>query len=110
VSLALGGLGLAVEPLSRGWWLTRPLWWLTLAAVTLGAIALLGRFETPRADDAPPPPVWLPVVVCVLACGGLGFMAGQGIVGLDGVHWWWPLLVVGAVTMLRLKVEAPRRR
>ena len=38
----------------------------------------------------------------VLACGGLGFMAGQGIVGVDGVHWWWPLLVVGAVGLLRL--------
>lgn len=109
-SLLLGGVGLGVEPLTRAWWLTRPLWWLVLAAVTLGLVALLGRFETPRRDDSPPPPTWLPVLVTVLACGGLGFMAGQGIVAADGVHWWWPLLTVAAVGLLRLPVSAGRAR
>jgi hypothetical protein len=105
-SMLLGGVGLGVEPLSRGWWLSRPLWWLVLGAVTLGFIAAFGRFETPRPDDSPPPPAWLPVLVCVLACGGLGFMAGRGIVGVDGVHWWWPVLTIGAVALLRLRVAA----
>ena len=27
-SVLLGGFGLGVEPLGRGWWLTRPVWWL----------------------------------------------------------------------------------
>jgi hypothetical protein len=108
VSLLLGGFGLGIEPLTREWWLTRPLWWLVLGTVTLGLVALLGRFETPRRDDSPPPPLWLPALVTVLACGGLGFMAGKGIVGADGVHWWWPLLVVGAVALLRLPVTAGR--
>ncbi len=107
-SLLLGGFGLGIEPLTRAWWLTRPLWWLVLATVTLGLVVLIGRFETPRRDDSPPPPLWLPVLVTVLACGGLGFMAGKGIVGADGVHWWWPLLVVGAVAMLRLPLTARR--
>ncbi len=109
LSLLLGGVGLGVEPLTRAWWLTRPLWWLVLAAATLGFVALLGRFETPRRDDSPPPPAWLPVLVTVLACGGLGFMAAEGVVGPDGVHWWWPLLTVGAVAALRLPVR-PRRK
>lgn len=108
-SMLLGGVGLGVDPLTPAWWATRPLWWLLLAAVTLGLIALFGRFETPRRDDSAPPPTWLPVLVCVLACGGLGFMAGQGIVGVDGVHWWWPLLTVGAIGLLRLPMGAHRR-
>ena len=107
-SMLLGGFGLGVEPLGRGWWLTRPVWWLVLGAVTLGLIAVFGRFETPRRDDSPPPPAWLPVLVCVLACGGLGFMAGRGVVGVDGVHWWWPLLTIGAVALLRLPVTVRR--
>ncbi|HET6966884.1 MAG TPA: acyltransferase family protein [Ornithinibacter sp.] len=106
VSLLLGGPGLGAEPLTLEWWLTRPLWWAVLALVTLGFVALLGRFETPRPDDSPAPPVWLPVLVTVMACGGLGFMAGQGIVDAEGVHWWWPLLPVAAVALLRLPVTA----
>ena len=50
--------------------------------------------------------MWLPVLVTVMACGGLGFMAGQGIVDAGGVHWWWPLLPVAAVALLRLPVAA----
>ena len=101
--------GLGIEPLTPLWWLSRPLWWLVLGAVTFGLVALLGRFETPRRDDSPAPPLWLPVLVTLLACGGLGFMAGQGIVGVDGVHWWWPVLVIGAVGLLRLPTTARRQ-
>ena len=36
-------------------------------------------------------------------------MAAMGIVAADGVHWWWPLLVVGAVGLLRLPLTARRR-
>ena len=109
-SLLLGGFGLGIEPLSAWWWSSRPVWWAVLALVTVGFVALLGRFETPRPDASPPPPVWLPVLVTVLACGGLGFMAGQGIVAADGVHWWWPVLVIAAVGLLRLPVRAGAQR
>lgn len=109
LSLLLGGPGLGVTPMTGAWWATRPLWWAVLGLATLGFIALLGRFETPRRDDSPAPPVWLPVLVTVLACGGLGFMAAKGIVGADGVHWWWPVLTVGAVALLRLPVTSRRR-
>ena len=103
LSLLLGGFGLGAEPLSGAWWAGRPVWWAVLAAVTVGLVALLGRFETARPLDTDAVPVWLPVGVALLACGGLGSMAGQGIVGADGVHWWWPVLVVGAVSLLRWK-------
>jgi hypothetical protein len=108
--LLAGGVGLGVEPMSTAWWLSRPVWWLVLATVTLGFVALLGRFENPRRDERPPPPAWLPVLVTVLACGGLGFMAAMGIVGADGVHWWWPVIVVVAVALLRLPLTAHPRR
>ncbi|WP_377639955.1 acyltransferase [Oryzobacter terrae] len=101
LSLLAGGFGLGAEPLSGAWWAGRPAWWAVLATVTIGLVALLGRFETARPLDTAAVPVWLPVGVALLACGGLGSMAGQGIVGADGVHWWWPLLVVGAVALLR---------
>ena len=29
----------------------------------------------------------------------------KGIVGADGVHWWWPVLTVGSVALLRLPVR-----
>ncbi|GAA4399827.1 acyltransferase family protein [Fodinibacter luteus] len=106
VSLLLGGPGLGVEPMTPLWWATRVVWWAVLAAVTLGFVAGLGRFETPRRDDSPAPPTWMPVLVTVLACGGLGFMAGQGIVAADGVHWWWPVLTVAAVSLLRVHRSA----
>ena len=109
VSLLLGGFGLGVEPVSGAWWATRPLWWTVLAVVTLGFVSVFGRFETPRRDDSPPPPLWLPVLVTVLACGGLGFMAALGLVSSDGVHWWWPLITVGAIGLLGLPVTARHR-
>ena len=45
--VALGGFGLGLEPLSPVWWLTRPLWWLVLLAVTYGLVLVFGRFESP---------------------------------------------------------------
>lgn len=99
VSLALGGLGLHSEPLSGAWWATRPLWWAVLAAVTIGCIAVFGRFESPAKDERPAPPAWLAVLACVATCAGLGVMAMFGIVDRDGVNWWWPLVPIAGLTL-----------
>lgn len=99
LSLALGGAGLHLEPLSAGWWWTRPVWWAVLATVTLGVIALLGRLESPTVDDRPEPPAWLAVLACTTMCAGLGVMAMFGIVDAGGVNWWWPLLPVAGLTL-----------
>ncbi len=99
---------LGAEPLTGTWWLTRPLWWAVLAAVTAGVVALVGRFERPRPDgDGPAPPAWRTVAATVLGCGGLGVMAGQGLVGPDGLRWWWALLPVAGFLLLRR--PGPRR-
>ena len=110
ISLALKGFGLHSEPLSGAWWATRPVWWAVLAVVTVGFIAIFGRFENPPRDQgAASLPAWRPVAATILGCGGLGFMAAHGIVGPDGVHWWWPLLPILAVLLLRTDVPAKTR-
>ncbi|HEU4515060.1 MAG TPA: acyltransferase [Nocardioidaceae bacterium] len=92
IALLAGGRGLVVEPLTAGWWLTRPLWYVVLGTVTVGLVALLGRFETPDVDPRPAPPSWRPLAAVVGVCAGLGALAVLGIADADGLHWW--LLVV----------------
>lgn len=92
VALLAGGRGLAVEPLTAPWWLTRPVWYVVLGTVTAGLVALLGRFETQDVDPRPAPPRWRPVVAVVGVCAGLGALAVLGIADADGLHGW--LLVV----------------
>lgn len=98
-ALAMGGFGLRSEPLSGLWWATRPVWWLVLAIVTVGFIAVFGRFERPTKDVRPAPPMWLAIVACVAMCAGLGVMAMFGIVDKGGVNWWWPLVPIAGLTL-----------
>jgi fucose 4-O-acetylase-like acetyltransferase len=108
VALLLGGRGLAVEPLTTGWWVSRPVWYVVLGVVTVGFVVLLGRFETPDADPRPAPPPWRPLLAVAGVCAGLGALAVQGIAGSDGLHWW--LLVVPLLALVAGGVaRAPRR-
>jgi fucose 4-O-acetylase-like acetyltransferase len=109
-SLLLGGFGLGPEPLSASWWLTRPVWYVVLAAVTLAPVTLLGRIEQPRPSEPRGTPWWSPILAVVLACGGLGLMAGRGFVTDSGVSWWWPILPITAVLIVRGHLHRPRPR
>ncbi|KAB7745166.1 acyltransferase family protein [Nostocoides sp. F2B08] len=102
LAMLAGGAGLGWEPLSAGWWATRPLWIGTLALVVVLAVALFGRFENPRRDTRPAPPLWVAVLAVVLTCGGLAVMAKFGIVDNGGVTWVWPLLPIAAQVLLRV--------
>jgi len=86
ISLAAGGLGLGAEPLSGVWWLTRPVWFLVLGAMTVGLVAVFGRFETPMKDLRPAPPWWRPVLAVLGICAGLGLLAAIGIADDDGLN------------------------
>ena len=99
-SLLLGGFGLHAEPLTSQWWSTRPLWWLVLGTLTSGVVVLVGRYEDVRRMSSPVRP-WRPVVATVLGCGGLGVMAARGLVGTDGLTWWWATLPLAGVALLR---------
>ncbi len=102
LSLLVAPWVLGPEPLTVTWWSTRPLWWLALGAGTAAVVALVGRFERPRPDPPGSPAVaaWRPVAATVLSCGGLGLMAGQGLVGADGLRWWWAALPILGVALL----------
>lgn len=105
LGLLVGGWGFGLEPLSGGWWLTRPLWFVVLLVPTLLLVVLFGRFERPEADPRPAPPWWRPVLAVVLICAGLGLLAAIGIAdedGLNGLVLSLPVIgvVVGGVSRL----------
>lgn len=86
IGLALGGFGFGLGPLSAAWWLSRPLWFVVLAVVTLGLVAVLGRFERAKPDPRPAPPAWQPVVAVLSVCTGLGLLAAIGIADEEGLN------------------------
>lgn len=88
LSLAVGGPGLGVTPLTAAWWATRPLWWAVVGMATAVLVALLGRFETPQPDTRPPPAWWRPLLAVGLVCAGLGALAVVGIADADGLNGW----------------------
>ncbi len=86
LGLLVGGWGFGIEPLTAGWWLSRPLWFAVLLIPTLLLIVLFGRFERPERDDRPAPPWWRPVLAVVFICAGLGLLAAIGIADADGLN------------------------
>jgi len=99
------------QPLSGAWWLSRPLWCLALLALTALLVLAFGRFESPRADDRPPPPLWRPVLAAAMICAGLAVMADAGMVGPGGLQPIWPLLpLAGMLIGGVLTVDLPRAR
>lgn len=85
-SLALGGFGFGIEPVTSTWWLTRPVFFAILSAITVVLAALFGRFERPQTDPRPAPASWRPLVAVGSICAGLGLLAMSGIADPDGVN------------------------
>lgn len=101
-SYALDGWGMDLEPASREWWVTRPIWFVVCGVVTVGLIAIFGRLESPSVDLRPAPSTWRPALATVLVCGGLAVMAKFGVVSDAGVQWIWPALPVAAMLLLKM--------
>jgi hypothetical protein len=101
----LGGAGLTIMPMTTPWWLTRPVWYLVLGALTVALVALLGRFETPAADTRPAPPWWRPLLAVTGVCAGLGSLAIAGIASVHGLN--WALLLVPIISVYAGGVARP---
>jgi surface polysaccharide O-acyltransferase-like enzyme len=85
VSLA-DGFGLHMAPNTASWWISRPVWFLALAMVTVLLALVFARFERPGPDSRPEPSAWRPVITVVLTCFGLAMLAYRGIADSEGLH------------------------
>ena len=86
LGLVTDGWGFGVEPLSVGWWLSRPIWFAGLIVPTLLLVVVFGRYERPERDERQAPPWWRPVIAVALVCAGLGLLAAIGIADEDGLN------------------------
>lgn len=84
--MAAGGVGLRVAAGSATWWLTRPVWIVAMALLTLPLLTTFSRFERPRAE-VPPPPAWRGALGVAGICAGLGLLAYFGIGNEAGLNW-----------------------
>jgi fucose 4-O-acetylase-like acetyltransferase len=98
-SMALDGFGLDRVPDTAGWWATRPLYFAVLALLTAGAVAIVGRFESPAPDPRPAPPAVRPVLAVVGVCAGLGALAALGIARDGEILWYLPLVPIAACVL-----------
>lgn len=86
VLLLAGGFGLGLSVGTAAWWLTRPLWLAFMTLTVIPFIVAFGKFERPRVDNRPAPPLWKPVAATLAACAGLGLLAAGGIADTDGLN------------------------
>lgn len=84
--LLAGGPGLGLGVGTAMWWITRPVWLAFMTLVTIPFLVGFGKFERPRTDNRPAPPVWKPVLATLAACAGLGLLAARGIADADGLN------------------------
>jgi hypothetical protein len=82
LAMALGGLGLGLEPGSGLWWLSRPLWLGVLALLLAAILALVGRFE--RLTEGKVLPIRRALPGAILFCFAIAILAFDGIRPADG--------------------------
>ena len=92
LSLLVGDVGLTLEPGSGVWWAVRPIWMLIYVTALVPFALVFGRFE--RGGPGGDARAWRLVMGAALVCGGLAFLALDGVGG-DG----WFGLRVGALAL-----------
>jgi hypothetical protein len=106
---ALGGVGLSWTPGSAIWWGTRPLWIGAMFLVLVPFVALFARFERgSRRVSGAGLGERVQIVGALLACLGIGLLAGGGMSSPDAP--WirlWPLAT--ALAGLALMLVEPRQ-
>ncbi len=107
LAMALGGVGLEVEPSTGPWWSLRPVWLVFYFAALVPLVLIFVQFEsgTKGGPDKTPGP-WQAVPGAFVSCGGLVMMALTGV-GADtalGVNWMAVALVLGGVFLATRRV------
>ena len=100
LALALGGVGLSVEPSTSTWWSLRPMWLIFYLAALIPLVLIFVRFESAiKAGPAKTPGPLQSVPGAFVTCGGLIMMAltGVGAHSALGVNWIAVALVLGGV-------------
>ena len=78
----LGGIGLRLEPDTKQWWMTRPIWMAVLVVVLALFLIVFGRFERLSEPKVPTQlPMWRVALGATLVCGALAAIAAGGIGG-----------------------------
>jgi len=98
---AFDGAFFKIEPGTTSWWLTRPVWLVVLAAMTVVLVAIFARYEW-RISEAPAPQTRLVVTIgMLLISGSAAAVAGMGITTPDAiVQWSIPVAAITGAAML----------
>ncbi|MDF1595382.1 MAG: acyltransferase [Acidimicrobiia bacterium] len=106
LAIWLDGIGFGIEPLSAGWWWSRPLWFAILLLPLAGLVGIFGQFEENRPSA---PAALLGVVAGVLVVmWGFARLALDGFVTPDttGVAFVPAVAVVAGAWMLGVRRRA----
>lgn len=105
-------VGFGLEPLSRSWWLSRPLWFALLTALLLVLVAIFGRYEQrTQTGELRPQPLALASGI-VLSAVALAASAAFGIARVDDfpLRWWVPLALIAGTFLTGMSTFLPRKK
>lgn len=95
------GVAFSLEPGTATWWLTRPFFYVILIGVTLGFVAIFGRFEhdiDTSAHDRPMGVVLLGMAGTIVALSATAFvyLIDRGA----NITWWIPAVTIAAAALI----------
>jgi hypothetical protein len=109
LSLALGGIGLGVEPGTMAWWLYRPAWVAVLIVGLIPFLGLFGRFESgSRLTNEDGAGMAQASLGAAVACVGLTILALKGVSLGDfpGFNWVACILIVLGVILATQRISS----
>jgi hypothetical protein len=105
------GAAFSLEPGTVGWWLTRPIFYAVLVAVTGALVAVFGRFEQDIDTTSHHRP--MPIVIAGMTAAIVSLSATAFIYLVDrdaNIAWWIPVLTVAAAFIVGAYPASWRRR
>jgi len=108
---AFDGAAFRIEPGTTKWWLTRPIWILTLATVTTVLVAVFAPFEWRVRQTPPPANVRYVAVGVLLVAGAAAAVSYFGLATADAtVNWIIPIAAFAGAAIMGAYPARRRRR